>query len=60
MTTTKNTFQEHELDAFLGEPEDFDVEAIIDEATEIDYKTGNRVWAVDTDELNEIAERNRK
>ena len=42
---SKNLFQEHELEAYLGEHiGDFDVEAIVDEATEIDYKTGNRYW----------------
>lgn len=40
-----NLYQEYELEAYLGEHiEDFDVEAIVDEATEIDYKTGNRYW----------------
>lgn len=45
-TTTNNLFQQYELDAFLGEHKDsFDIEAIIDEATEIDYRTGDRYWA---------------
>ena len=42
---SKNLFQECELTAYLGDfIEDFDVEAIVDEATEIGYKTGNRYW----------------
>ena len=41
----RSLYQEHELEAYLGEnADDFDVEAIVDEATEIDYSTGNRVW----------------
>lgn len=41
----KKLFQKHELDAFLGDYKgDFDVEAIIGEATEVDYRTGNRYW----------------
>lgn len=38
-------YQDYELEAFLGEHiEDFDVEAIIDEATYVDYSDGNRYW----------------
>lgn len=47
---SKNLFQEHELTAYLGDSiEGFDVEAIIDEATEIDYRDGNRYWKDDID-----------
>lgn len=53
----RDVFQMHELEAFLGEPEDFDVEAIVEEATFIDYATGDRIWRADID-LNEICERN--
>lgn len=51
-------FQEHELEAFLGEPDDFDIEGIVSEATGVDGK-GNRRWLNRID-LNDIAERNRK
>ncbi len=48
-------FQDHELDAMLGEfANDYDREGIIEEATEIDYTTGNRYWKVDEEELNQI------
>ena len=41
----KNLYQEYELEAYLGESiDDFDIEAIVDEATEIDYSDGNRYW----------------
>lgn len=48
--TKRNLYQENELEAYLGENiNDFDVEAIVDEATEIDYKTGDRYWKDDID-----------
>lgn len=50
-------FTESGLEAFLGDFSDaFDVDAFIDEATEIDYRTGNRYWRDDVD-LNEICAR---
>lgn len=53
-------YQRHELEGFLGEPEDFDIDAIEEEVTEVDYTTGNRVWKeLGTDEINDIAERHR-
>ena len=56
----QNLFEQYELDAYLGEfAEDLDIEAIIDEATEIDYRTGNRYWK-DGIDLAEICERNEK
>ena len=56
----RKIYQDYELDAYLGEhAEDFDREAIIDEATEIDYRTGNRYWKEDID-LNEICQRHKK
>lgn len=54
---TSRLFQMYELEAYLGDyVEDFDVDAIIDEATEIDYSDGNRYWIEGID-LNEIAMR---
>lgn len=47
-------FQTCELDAYLGDFRDeYDVDAIIEEVTEIDYRTGNRHWkeGVDLDEV---------
>lgn len=53
-------FQEYELDAYLGDFEDdYDKEAIIDEATVIDYRTGNRYWREDVD-LAEVCQRHDK
>ena len=44
-------FDYWELDAYLGDfVDDYDVDAIIDEVTEIDYRTGNRYWKDLTDE----------
>lgn len=41
----KSVFQKHELEAYLGGFEgDFDVEAIIGDATEVDFRTGRRYW----------------
>lgn len=55
----RDVFQMHELEAFLGEPDDFDVDEIIDEATFIDYRTGDRIWLIDIN-LNEICKKNIK
>lgn len=50
-------FQMSELEALLGDyRQDFDVQAIIDEATEVD-EDGDRVWTAFGDELNAILER---
>lgn len=50
-------FQQYELDAYLGDfAGDFDVEAILDEATFVDPKTGNRFWREGID-LAEICQR---
>ena len=52
----KNIFQQYELDAYLGDfVNDFDVDAIIDEATNFD-PDGNRYWKDDID-LAEICQR---
>ncbi len=52
----KVIFQQYELDAYLGDfAGDFDVEAILDEATEVDAD-GNRFWK-DGIDLAEICER---
>lgn len=46
----KKLFQKHELDAYLGGFDaDFDVDAIVEEATEVDYRTGSRYWREDID-----------
>lgn len=37
--------------------DDYDIDGIIEEATEIDYSNGNRYWLDDVD-LAEIAQRN--
>ena len=53
-------FQEYELDAFLGDyRDDFDVDAIVDDATAVDYGTGDRVWREDAD-LNAICEKHER
>jgi hypothetical protein len=50
-------FQECELDAFLGESAaDYDIDAIIEEATDVNYSDGNRYWKNGID-LNEICAR---
>ena len=55
--TGKEQFQMYELENFLGDYiSDFDVDAIVEEATEVDYRTGNRFWKEGVD-LGEIAER---
>ena len=52
----RKPFERYELDVFLGDfANDFDIDAIIDEATEIDGR-GNRVWR-DNIDLNEICAR---
>lgn len=51
------TYQRHELETFLGEPDDYDVSAIEHDATAYDPATGRTVWAVDADTLAIIAER---
>lgn len=52
-----SAFDYWELIAYLGDyAEDYDIDGIIDEATVIDYATGNRFWAEDID-LAEICER---
>jgi len=38
------TYQRYELEAFLGEPDEYDVEAIEAEATEADPRTGRTYW----------------
>lgn len=56
MMTCENApaiFEPYMLDVYLGTPDDFDVDAIIEEATEINYEDGKRYWKCDID-LNEI------
>lgn len=54
-------FQQYELDDLLGEfADDYDVDGIVEDATEMDYKTGNRYWVVNDDELNAIIEAHEK
>lgn len=50
-----NLYERYELEAYIGSEnlKDFDIDAIEDEATEIDYGTGNRVWR-DGIDLNAI------
>ena len=53
----KSLYQEYELEALIGSEniEDFDVDAIRDELTEVDYQDGNRYWRdLDADEVNAI------
>lgn len=49
-------FQEYDLDALLGGfKDDFDTEGIIDDLTEVDYRTGNRYWKnLSEDEMNKV------
>lgn len=57
MEQTRKPFEQYELDAYLGDfADDFDIDAIIDEATEVDYRTGNRYWR-DGIDLAEICAR---
>lgn len=51
------TYQPYELEAFLGEPDAYDVDAIEAEATAYDPRTGARVWTAFGDDLAAIAER---
>jgi len=51
------TYERHELEAYLGEPQDYDVDAIEAEATAYDPETGRTVWTVDSDQLAAICER---
>jgi len=51
------TYQRYELEAFLGEPDDYDVDAIEAEATAYDPRTGRTVWTAFGDDLAAIAER---
>ena len=56
--TRSDIFQMHELDALLGDfKDDFDVDGIIQEATEVDPSDGNRYWTASGDKLAEIIER---
>lgn len=58
---TKNRFEMAELEALLGDYiADYDVDGIVEDATEMDYKTGNRYWVVSDDELNAILEAHEK
>lgn len=50
-------YQRYELEAYLGDPGAYDVEAIEAEATTYDHKTGARVWSAYGDDLAAIAER---
>ena len=53
---SRSIFHQYELDAYLGDfADDFDVDAIIDEATEV-LPDGNRYW-VDGIDLAEICAR---
>lgn len=46
MSDGKSLFEQYELDAFLGDHAgDYDVDAIVEEATYVDYSDGNRYWA---------------
>lgn len=57
MTANRKPFEQYELDAYLGDfADDFDVDAILDEATEVDPRTGNRYWKESID-LAEICRR---
>lgn len=53
---SREPYQRYELEVFLGEPDDYDVDAIEAEATAYDPKTGRTVWAQGID-LAAIAER---
>lgn len=55
--TTTNIFYRYQLEAFLGDLiKDFDIEAIIDEITEISFTGANRFWkdGIDKDALCSI------
>ena len=54
-TTARRLYQRYELDAYLGDyVGDYDADAIEDEATEINPRTGIRYWREDID-LDAIA-----
>lgn len=54
-------FQRYELEAFLGDyVDDYDVDAIIEEVTAVNYKDGNRYWTVDANELVKAVKRHEK
>jgi excisionase family DNA binding protein len=56
----RKPFERYELDAYLGDfADDFDVDAILDEATEIDPRAGNRYW-IDGIDLAEICAKHEK
>ena len=61
-TGMSELFQDFELEALLGEfIDDYDYDAIVEEVTVVNYKTGNRHWKdIDDDEMNEILERHDK
>ena len=50
-------YQRHELEAYLGEPQDYDVEAIEVEATAYDPETNSRIWTASGEDLARICER---
>lgn len=50
-------YQRSELEAYLGEPQDYDVEAIEAEATAYDPETDSRVWTASGEDLARICER---
>lgn len=57
---TRNLYERYELEAYIGDDAaDFDIDAIEDEATEIDYRDGNRYWKDDID-LAKICEKHAK
>lgn len=65
MTTndTRTQYQAHEIEALLGDyAGDYDIEALVDEITEVDYRTGNRYYteeyrSLDDDGLAQLLER---
>ena len=57
LASTRKPFEMYELEAYLGDfAGDFDVDAIVDEATYVDPRTGNRYWREGVD-LNEVCAR---
>ena len=53
-------FERYDLECLLGDfIDDFDIEGIIDEATDVD-NNGNRYWIVDDEQLNVILEAHEK
>lgn len=57
-----NIFQMYELEAYLGDfVGDFDVDAIVAEVTEVDYRTGNLYWReMDLEEFDNIVRSHEK